>query len=226
VRVAIYARVSTNEEKALQDPETQLMILRDWARAGGHEVHKEYVDRASGKSAEGRERFKEMMKAAEAKEFQGVAVLRLDRFMRDSIEGMQYAKRLQAAGCRLVLVKDDFLGQVDASTPIGEFLLTLIFAIGQLERKQTAEKVREGIARFKHQRGRWGRQSRKDINVQIAGELLKVMSLSEAARFLKVPRNTLREHLERAGVQIPTAGGCRNTGASKTDPSSNTAGRE
>ena len=217
MKVALYARVSTAEDKELQDPETQLLILRDWARANGHEVLREYVDHASGKSAEGRERFKDMVTAAERGEVRAVVILRLDRFMRDAVEGMAYAKRLQAAGCSLVLVKDNILGHVDTSTPLGEFFLTMIFAIGQLERRQTNERTREGISRFKRQKGYWGagKNRRKDINVQMAAECLKIMSLSETARLLEVPRNTLREHLERAGVDIETLERCRNTSPKK-----------
>ena len=104
----------------------------------------------------------------------------------------------------MVLVKDNILGHVDTSTPLGEFFLTMIFAIGQLERRQTNKRTREGISRFQRQKGYWGagKNRRKDINTQVARECLKVMSLSETARFLKVPRNTLRDHLREAGIII------------------------
>ena len=36
-RAALYARVSTSEEAELQDPETQLIILRDYAQARGYD---------------------------------------------------------------------------------------------------------------------------------------------------------------------------------------------
>jgi predicted site-specific integrase-resolvase len=45
-RVAIYARVSTVDKG--QDPETQLMALRDYAERRGFEMVGEYVDYASG----------------------------------------------------------------------------------------------------------------------------------------------------------------------------------
>ena len=44
-RIAIYARVSTSDKD--QDPETQLMPLRDFCQAMGWEVYREYVDQAS-----------------------------------------------------------------------------------------------------------------------------------------------------------------------------------
>ena len=44
MRVAIYARVSTSDKE--QDPDTQLMPLRDFCTAQGWEVADEYVDHA------------------------------------------------------------------------------------------------------------------------------------------------------------------------------------
>ncbi len=45
-RVALYARVST---KNRQDPESQLLPLREYAQARGFEISSEYVDICSGR---------------------------------------------------------------------------------------------------------------------------------------------------------------------------------
>jgi DNA invertase Pin-like site-specific DNA recombinase len=42
--VAIYARVSTGE----QNPEAQLLALREYASRRGFSIYKEYVDHVSG----------------------------------------------------------------------------------------------------------------------------------------------------------------------------------
>jgi DNA invertase Pin-like site-specific DNA recombinase len=131
--------------------------------------------------------------------------------MRDVVEGIEYCRKLQACGCSLVLVKDDMLGTVDTSSIMGEFFLTVMLALGHVERRLTSERTREGIARYIKQQGEWGRKKRKDVNVQLAAELLKIKSLSETAELLGIPRTTLRDHLLRAGVEIPTAPPCRNT---------------
>ena len=41
MRVALYARVSTNKDQTV---ETQLLALREWASGRGHEVVAEFVD--------------------------------------------------------------------------------------------------------------------------------------------------------------------------------------
>ena len=52
--VALYARVSLDEnsdDKRYQEPENQLVPLRDWAKSQGWTIVQEYVDRASGADA-------------------------------------------------------------------------------------------------------------------------------------------------------------------------------
>jgi DNA invertase Pin-like site-specific DNA recombinase len=56
MRVAIYARVSTDEKG--QDPENQLRELRAWCSNSGHTIIQEYIDRQSSqKGADKRQRY-------------------------------------------------------------------------------------------------------------------------------------------------------------------------
>jgi DNA invertase Pin-like site-specific DNA recombinase len=56
MRVAIYARVSTDDKG--QDPENQLGELRAWVTNSGHKISHEYVDYESGrKGTEKRKQF-------------------------------------------------------------------------------------------------------------------------------------------------------------------------
>lgn len=79
----------------------------------------------------------------------------------------------------------------------------------------------EGNSRYIKQNGAWGRRGRNDVNTKLAVELLKVKSLSAVDRIMEVPRNTLRDHLFREGVEIPTRPPCRNTPPRKTALPSN-----
>jgi hypothetical protein len=54
MRVAIYARVSTDDKG--QDPENQLRQLREWCATCDHTIVNEYVDYESGRKAD-REQF-------------------------------------------------------------------------------------------------------------------------------------------------------------------------
>jgi DNA invertase Pin-like site-specific DNA recombinase len=226
--VALYARCSTTDDADLQKPDSQWKALEDYVKMNGHEVYHRYYDEGSGKSAEGRDQFLAMINATQQmpRPFQAIVMLRLDRFMRDSVEGMIYIKKLQKAGCGLVFVKDQFLGQVDSSTPIGEFIMTTVLSIGNLERRQIIERCKEGIAAYREKNGTWGAKVREDVDVQLAAELLRMYegNLSRTASELGIPRNTLRDHLERAGVSIPTTRECRNRGVEKEGPEINIEG--
>ena len=63
MRVAIYARVSTDDKG--QDPDNQLRELRAWCSASGHTIIQEYIDRQSGRSgADKRQQFAALLDAA------------------------------------------------------------------------------------------------------------------------------------------------------------------
>lgn len=206
-KVAIYARVSTSSDRLLQDPSLQLQALRTYAKDKGLDVVGEYVDRASGKSVEGRQQFLKMINEADRQLFDSVLVLRLDRFMRDVTEGLTYSKRLRTAGVSLIMVNDPCLGNMDTASPMGQCLFTIVFAIADLERQQIIERTKEGISKFQKEKGYWGagKNRRKDINTKIAAELLKVKNLTQVAEAMHIPRTTLRAHLMKAGVPLPTS---------------------
>src|SRR5262249_28116056 len=79
MRVAIYARVSTDDKG--QNPENQLISLREWCARSGHEIVAEYVEHESGrKGAEGRRQFARLFEDAHRRQFDMVLFWALDRF--------------------------------------------------------------------------------------------------------------------------------------------------
>ena len=96
-RVALYARVSTRDKN--QDTENQLRQLREFCRTQGWEVTHEYVDFASGKSAEGRAQFQRLFTDASQRRFDVVLFWALDRFSREGVaETLNYLQRLSSYG--------------------------------------------------------------------------------------------------------------------------------
>lgn len=80
MKVAIYARVSTSDKE--QDPETQLMPLRDFCAAQGWEVASEYVDYAPANDQAHRLRWRDLLDDAVKRKFSVVLVFKLDRAFR------------------------------------------------------------------------------------------------------------------------------------------------
>ncbi len=81
MRVALYARVST---KNSQDPETQLLALRDYAKARRLEVFSENVDVGISGGKDSRPALNELMADARKRRFDAVLVARFDRFARST----------------------------------------------------------------------------------------------------------------------------------------------
>ncbi len=81
MRVALYARVST---KNSQDPETQLLALREYAKARKLEVFGEYVDVGISGGREKRPALNRLMEDARKRRFDAVLVARFDCFARST----------------------------------------------------------------------------------------------------------------------------------------------
>ena len=70
--VAVYARVSTSDKD--QNPETQLLALRDYCEAQGWHIFREYVDEAPANDQRRRTSWRNLLDDASKKRFQGVVV--------------------------------------------------------------------------------------------------------------------------------------------------------
>ena len=79
-KIALYARVSTKD----QEPETQLVALREYARARELEILGEFVDVGISGAKDRRPQLERLMKGAHRREFDAVLVARFDRFARST----------------------------------------------------------------------------------------------------------------------------------------------
>ena len=66
----------------------------------------------------------------------------LTRLARSTRDAIDIADRLRRADAQLCLTS----GDIDTTTPSGEFVFTLFAALGQLERRQTAERTRLALS--------------------------------------------------------------------------------
>jgi DNA invertase Pin-like site-specific DNA recombinase len=83
--VALYARVSTRDKD--QDPELQLVPLRDYAQARGWEAT-EYVDQASAGDLAHRTAWRRLRADAARRRFDVVLVWKLDRAFRSTLDAL------------------------------------------------------------------------------------------------------------------------------------------
>lgn len=143
-RVAIYARVSTLEKG--QDPETQLLQLREFAQRRGFEVTGEYVDYASGKT-EQREQYKTMLDMVRKRQIEVVLVWRYDRFARSTQALVNALNEFKSLGVDFISYQEN----VDTTTPQGELIFSIMASLAQFESALISDRVKAGMARAKAQ---------------------------------------------------------------------------
>ena len=183
IRVALYARVSTNNGH--QNPEAQLLDLRRYAKERGFQVFQEYVDRLSG-AIERRPALDQLMNDAGKKRFDVVLVWRFDRFARSTKHLVESLHSFRHLGISFI----SFQENIDTGSPLGEAIFTIISAISQLERDIIKERVKSGLRRAREKGTRLGRP-RTSVDLRRAKRLQRDgLSLRQTAA-MDVPRSTL-----------------------------------
>ena len=143
-RVAIYARVSTLEKG--QDPETQLIQLREYALRRGFNVIGEYIDYASG-TTENREQYKLMLDLVRKRKIDVVLVWRYDRFARSTQALVNALKEFRSLSVDFISYQEN----VDTTTPQGELIFNIMASLAQFESALISQRVKAGMARAKAQ---------------------------------------------------------------------------
>jgi DNA invertase Pin-like site-specific DNA recombinase len=152
MRAAIYARVSTADKD--QNPETQLLPLREFAAAQGSIVADEFTDRAPATDLRARTAWRDLLDKAARRHVDLVLVWRIDRAFRSVLDAATTLERLRAWGVGLRSYTEPWL---DTTSPFGEALYYITAAYAQLERGILAERVRAGMDRARRQGRRLGR---------------------------------------------------------------------
>ena len=152
MRVALYARVSTNKDQTV---ENQLLALRDWAAGRGHEVVAEFVDEgiSGAKGRDKRPGLDAMLKAAVLGKFDMVGITALDRLGRSLPHLVTTVGELEALKVGL-FVRDLAL---DTSTPAGQLMFNVMGSLAQFERELIRERTMLGLERARKQGKRLGR---------------------------------------------------------------------
>ena len=145
LRVAYYARVSTERDQQLNSLENQVAYYEgfirqsaNWEFAGG------YVDEGiSGTSTRGRENFLRMIDDAETGCFDLIVTKEISRFARDTLDSIRYTRRLLEAGVGVFFQSDN----INTLNPDAELRLTIMASLAQDEVRRLSERVRFGMQR-------------------------------------------------------------------------------
>ncbi len=143
IPVALYTRVSTEEQKENFSLAAQLELLRKYASDNGYLVFDEYVDGGYSGTSYDRPAFQKLLDDANKRKFKIVLVYKLDRFFRNNRALLTVADDLEKNGVGIKSITEPF----DTSNHLGKFILSLFGSLAQLERDTFMERSKLGRLR-------------------------------------------------------------------------------
>ena len=199
MRVGLYVRVSTTDKE--QDPDTQLLPLREFCQAQGWTLQGEYIDRAPATDLRGRTAWRRLLDDAGKRRLDVVLVFRIDRAFRSVLDAATTVERLRGWKVGLRSFCEPWL---DTTSAFGEALYYITAAYAQLERGILSERVKAGMTRAKKQGTTLGRPAALNGNLDaLLPEILAgTLSRRQAAKRLGVTPSTVSRTLSRKGLII------------------------
>ncbi|HEX2194336.1 MAG TPA: recombinase family protein [Candidatus Limnocylindria bacterium] len=214
MRAAIYARVSTERQERQQTIDSQLVALRAWAQAAGHELSEAHVFRDEGYSGSRLDRpgLDALRDAARDGEVDVVAVLAPDRLARRYAYQVLLLEEFRRAGCAVA-----FASRAISDDPSDQLLLQIQGAVAEYERALLGERFRRGklqkarAGQFIGARAPYGYRylpRRDGAGGQLAVDEAEAETVRRLYGWLTEERLTLRQILKRLnfGPWFPRCG--------------------
>ena len=198
MRVALYARVSTVNS---QNPQTQLVELREYCARREWRIEGEYVDAGVSGSKDSRPGLNRMMAHAHQRRFDAILVWKLDRFGRSLKHLVTAIAELEALGVTFVSLKDNW----DLGTPAGRLMFQIVGAMAEFERSLIAERIRAGMRRRRLEGLSLGRAPIQVDHARLVADRLSGMSLTQVARRYSVSRASVVRWVREAQHMAPEA---------------------
>ncbi len=142
MKVALYARVSSDRQDVDLSISAQLKALREYALRNGYQVVKEFVDEAETGRTTARPAFKEMIAIARRpnKPFEQILVWKYSRFARSRKDSIVYKAMLKKAGVMVVSINEPF-----DDTPTGRLMEGIIESLDEFYSDNLGEDVTRGM---------------------------------------------------------------------------------
>ena len=139
MKLIIYARYSSHSQKE-QSIEGQLQACYEYARANGHIIVGEYIDRAQTGTTDSRTEFQKMIADSDKHTFEGVLVYQLDRFARNRYDSAINKAKLKKNGVRVISARENI--SEDASGILVEGVLE---SMAEYYSAELSQKIRRGM---------------------------------------------------------------------------------
>jgi DNA invertase Pin-like site-specific DNA recombinase len=210
LRAALYARVSdsrsapgypaaastppTIDQRRRQDPNLQLIPLRELCAQRSWKPAAEYVDAISG-AATSRPQLDAMMREIHAGRFDVLTVWKTDRLGRSLRHLLEIMEVCRLRGVQFVSLTEPLM---DTTSAHGLFVFQILGAVAQYERSLDSERILAGMENARRKGKRIGRPSitAHGISLEKAQSALDHFgSMRKAAKFLGCSRAALADLL-------------------------------
>jgi len=192
VRAALYARCSTLDKG--QDPELQLVPLREYCQRRGFIITGEYVDNGISGTTERRPQLDRLLDAARKRQVDMIIVWKLDRFGRSLKQLVNTLEELSSLGIGFISYQDN----LDLTTSQGRLMFHIIGSMAEFERELIAERVRAGIENARRKGKRIGRKAVPPVDMAKIIDIHKKtpsLSIRELARTLGFKKSLVHKTL-------------------------------
>lgn len=199
-KIALYSRVST---LLGQDPENQLIHLREFAKSRGFEVCGEFVDKGISGGKERRPALDEMLKQARMGKFQLIGITALDRLGRNTKHMLTLMDELRHLNVSLISLREG----IEMNSPVGQLIMTVISAIAQLEKSLISERIKNALAAKKlaaQKSGSNWRCGRKPVIVgKLSNEVIELRRAGTSIRQIAKQVGIAKSSVQRVLSTVP-----------------------
>ena len=201
-RVAIYLRVSKDDGS--QDPDNQLLVLREEIKRDGEELVEVYVDRETGtKGRRERSDFDRMFRDAEKRRFDLLRFWALDRFSREGIrKTISYLQRLDDCGVAFKSYSEPFLDTDNEL--IAHIVLGVSSYYAQQEALRISDRTKAGLERARKNGKVLGRPDGFERWASVLAEMKdQEYSQGRMSRETGLSYDTVKRYLRRIEKEKP-----------------------
>lgn len=145
LRVAYYARVSTEKEEQLHSLDNQVTYFKEYIKSNKNwEFINGYIDEGiTGTSSKKRENFMQMIADGKDKKFDLIVTKEVSRFSRDTIDSLLYTRKLLEYDVCVYFTSDNII----TASNDGELRLTIMSSMAQDEVRKLSERTKFGFKR-------------------------------------------------------------------------------
>lgn len=191
MKVAIYARVSTDE----QTTDNQVLPLIEYCKRMGWE-YEVFTEKESSRKT--RPVQWDLYNRLQRKEFDGLVIYKFDRWARSTKELVEHVEKLLEKDIMIY----SYTENIDLKSSMGRAMFTIISAFAQLERDIIRERTLAGLERAKARGKKLGRPkgkpSTKDCPIEVVKKYLgEGYTEREIAKLLETSRYRVQKAIKK-----------------------------